>query len=140
MDAFEDPKAGETLFKIGRTTGLTVGKLNATYGYLHSKYCGVWPEVSEDIMHDFGPEVVLDQPTVAKVNVTVSAFARGQAFCKRGDSGSVVFNGEGRMVGLLVAGTEAFEVGFFTPQRELLEDIKAMTGAKTIHLVGMRDL
>ncbi|KAI9776542.1 MAG: hypothetical protein M1839_009523 [Geoglossum umbratile] len=73
----ENVKADEVVFKRGRTTGLTVGKLSAINArvQLDGKICSAWQVGGQ----------------------------RGKPFCKKGDSGSFITDSVGRWCALLFA-------------------------------------
>ena len=53
---------------------------------------------------------------------------RGRRFSEHGDSGSLVFNMDGLVVGLLFGGAQSLHRSYFTHIDELYEDIRAVTG------------
>ena len=59
-----------------------------------------------------------------------------QNFSEKGDSGSFVLNNVGRVVGLLFGGCGVKNVSYFTHAKDLIADIKEVTGAKAVRLVG----
>ena len=58
---------------------------------------------------------------------------KGAGFGTAGDSGAVVFDKNGNMVGLLFAGNDRTRISYFTPVEELFNDIKAITGAVGVY-------
>lgn len=59
----------------------------------------------------------------------------GKQFSALGDSGSIVWNDENAMIGLLFAGCEATRTSYFTHKADLFADILSMTGAKGVRVL-----
>ena len=111
------PQLGETVFKVGRTTGGTCGHYTAINGTEFkapvSGEIGVWREIkSQDHTIVFG---YLD-------------------FAKPGDSGAFILDDSGNMMGLLLGGSTAFKTMNFLAVNDLFEDIKSRTGAIKVRL------
>ncbi|KAI9776293.1 MAG: hypothetical protein M1839_000452 [Geoglossum umbratile] len=105
-------KAGEVVFKRGRTTGLTIGKLSAINPrvQLDGKICCVWQ--------------VVGQPR--------------KPFCRKGDSGSFVIDSVGRWCTLLFASPYK-EMGdaYVLLVDILIADVESMTGGTVSFLQYM---
>lgn len=56
-------------------------------------------------------------------------------FAEPGDSGSLVFNPDGIVVGMLVAGATRIDAVFFQHILDVFEDIKDVTGAVDVRLM-----
>ncbi|KAN0068674.1 hypothetical protein V8E54_013398 [Elaphomyces granulatus] len=102
------PQGEVTLFKQGRTTGLTAGRLmgilpaahriNGLPGHLHHRGFAVYPTPPREY------------------------------FAMKGDSGSWCLNGDGDLVGLLVGGDEKDGSGVVIPFSVILKDIENIPG------------
>ncbi|KAL2830833.1 hypothetical protein BDW59DRAFT_158273 [Aspergillus cavernicola] len=109
------PNIDEKLFKIGCATGYTHG----VYGNLKS--CLIVTKLSDGKKVDIETfEHVVIQP--------------GHTVVKEGDSGSLIFASNGLVLGMIFGGSGNNDLGYFTPTRDLLVDIKYVTGAKDIRL------
>ncbi|KEZ41083.1 hypothetical protein SAPIO_CDS7139 [Scedosporium apiospermum] len=113
-------RCGQKVFKVGARTNATVGyysryKPKCTLD--HDKYMKVKPSSEHVIIgHLFGD-------------------GSPQAFADNGDSGAVVFDTFGQMVGLLLTGqapqgTRGQGYALVTPIEEVFEDIKAMSNGE----------
>lgn len=110
-------KTGKALYKVGATTGPTIGRFN---GY------------KADVrLHDDGH--VESSPslehTLIAANIRGGATRYNPPFVDYGDSGSVVFDGSGRLIGLVTGGhipQQADTMGFVyvTPIEQVFQDIK----------------
>ena len=123
-------KGGDTVVKIGATTGITIGIVNETslYTYRRGK---AEPATSGDIPYDR-----------ATLRLIVSQLPSQTSFCAGGDSGSGVFAfGDGGLswVGLLVgidhAGETGFpvlhgDIGLMIPQEIVFSQIEKETGTE----------
>jgi len=78
---------GEPVFKLGRTTGLTRGVVSAI-------------EVDDVVVSYERGELGFDRQT------EISSAEQGRPFSSGGDSGSVIFDMQGRAFGLLFAGSD----------------------------------
>ncbi|KAL2820228.1 hypothetical protein BDW59DRAFT_150909 [Aspergillus cavernicola] len=112
-------KRDEPLFKVGTTTGITEG----VYGAL--KECAVAIKVAD------GQEV-----SVTTWEHTILARHVTEPVTREGDTGCLIFNKGGDVVGLLFAGSNSNDRGFFTHSVDLVADIKAATGASEVRLLG----
>lgn len=102
------------LYKIGRSTGFTAGRLNGVgMTELHS-----WQQNDDGSWKEVRSTAYCVVPT-ADTN---------QAFGEGGDSGAFVINNKGRFVGLYF-GASTDNTGYFTSAEDLIEDIKRVTGA-----------
>ncbi|KAL2852085.1 hypothetical protein BJY01DRAFT_244698 [Aspergillus pseudoustus] len=111
------PDHGDDLFKVGRATGFTKGK------YHGLRSCTVAKRFVNGLEQEFKTwEHVVSAP--------------GDIFLFPGDSGSLVFNMDGEVVGMLFGGTWCGGVAYFTSTKDLLHDIRKLTGLKDIHIVG----
>ncbi|KAI9373268.1 hypothetical protein BJX61DRAFT_552323 [Aspergillus egyptiacus] len=114
------PKLGEKLYKVGRAIGLTAGL------YSGLKVCHV---AKQEVG---GKEI--DIPTFEH------AFAIPQGhLVERGDSGSLIFDRQGRVYGMLFGGNFLNNIGYFTHTADLIDDIKRVTGASDVRLVGEQE-
>jgi hypothetical protein len=96
------------VIKRGRTTGLTVGRANDVFSYTRN-YFGD---------NDFG---------VSKEWAVLPFDNRSGAFSAKGDSGSVVVDGAGRIGGILTGGggtTDSSDVTYVTPIDFVLKTIR----------------
>ena len=92
------------VIKHGRTTGLTVGRANDIYSYARYYYEG-------------------DEYETSKEWAILPFDSKSGAFSKRGDSGSVIVDGLGRIGGLLTGGAGArpsSDIAYATPINFLL--------------------
>ncbi|KAH0565173.1 hypothetical protein GP486_001437 [Trichoglossum hirsutum] len=99
----ENVKAGEVVFKRGRTTGLTIGQFNSINPRVHldGKICSAWQVVGQ----------------------------RGKPFCRKGDSGSFVIDSVGRWCALIFASPyEDIGDAYVLPVDILVADIESTTG------------
>jgi hypothetical protein len=97
------------VLKRGRTTGWTVGRIN---------------EFETAVKHIDG---------LATRELVVTNIASDHPFCAAGDSGSLVFDRFGDVVGLLHA-TIFPTAALLTPIEAVFEDIKTCTGATKVQL------
>ncbi|EFR03926.1 hypothetical protein MGYG_06925 [Nannizzia gypsea CBS 118893] len=110
------PNENTSLFKLGRSTRRTMGKLSG----LVSAHI---PTHNRD-----GGDSVL--PTYE-----YAVFADvGTRFSDPGDSGALVFDGDINCVGLLFAGNSTSKASYITILPDLFEDIKAVTGAFDVRI------
>ena len=97
------------VLKKGRTTGLTLGRINEGTSMRHVCF----PDGTKLTNMEFG----------------VLTLDNKGPFSDKGDSGAVIFDKTGRMVGLLAAGegpTDSTDFTFFTPIYYLLKHLKTM--------------
>ncbi len=76
-----------------------------------------------------------DGVTVSDEWMIKDPLSREVAFSANGDSGSFVFDNDGKVSGLLWGGLYDTFVTFVTPIETVFEDIKAQTGAKEVKIV-----
>ncbi|KAL4779658.1 hypothetical protein BJX76DRAFT_365088 [Aspergillus varians] len=105
------PENDEEVYKIGRATGFTTGT------YANLKVCHIAGQVDKTWEH----AVVVPQ---------------GGSFLAEGDSGSLLFNFTGTVMGMFFGGSNTGDIGYFTSTQDLLEDIKRITGATEIRILG----
>ncbi|OAP54028.1 hypothetical protein AYL99_11788 [Fonsecaea erecta] len=125
---FSAPLGGETVYKVGRTTGFTTGIVNPAPTFIHkleAPSTRVWPG-EPGSQNPQSPE--LSRASVVGV-IPINVDGK---FLGPGDPGAVVFDADGIMKGLIVAGCYHHRVAYITPSPDLLKDIKMMTGAKEI--------
>ncbi|KAK1142576.1 hypothetical protein N8T08_007552 [Aspergillus melleus] len=103
----------EELYKCGRKTGYTSGKYNGL------DTC----RLSRRIVDGKEVEVITIEHTIT-----------GNPFSDIGDSGALVFDRIGGVVGLIFRGHRQSPIIFFTHFIDLFEDIKASTGAKDVRI------
>lgn len=103
------------VFKIGRTTGLTVGAIERLSTYVKIRRQS-------------------NSKQKAPMRTTLEMYAvrglYGTAFNKAGDSGAWILDPEGDLVGLLWGGCEKSGQGYFTPIQLVIDDIEKSTGKK----------
>lgn len=97
---------GDDLVLYGKNSGSVHGQFNAIKSSI------VWPE----------------HQGVTTEYVVVGR--KGQAFALPGDSGGIVVNQTGALVGLLIAGAECRGTGYVTPIQVIWDDIKMRTGCE----------
>lgn len=105
------------VYKAGRSTGYTKG----TYSDLESAHVAT-------VIKD-GKEVI----KVTKEHCITGD--NGKYFSLPGDSGSLVFNRRGEVLGLLFAGSEQRPISYFTHVTNLFADIKKVTCATDVRIV-----
>ena len=106
------------LFKVGRRTGFTEGRLNGPKtADVHSWFTDVDGQV-QHVKGTVFEVTAVDCPT----------------FGDFGDSGSFVLDASGQLVGLSVGGGSQLGTGLFVGVEDLFEDIKLITGAKRVSL------
>ncbi|KAL4908844.1 hypothetical protein BDW74DRAFT_165573 [Aspergillus multicolor] len=113
--AMELPEDNQPLYKTGRATGYTAGE----YGNLRT--CRIATRIVNGERVSF--------PTWEHVIVRP-----GRVVVKAGDAGSLIFDRTGAVMGMLFGGAGTNEIGYFTAARDLLEDIKRITGVHGIRL------
>lgn len=111
------PALDEELFKTGRATGHT----NATYGNL--AICHIATKTVN------GKEEYV--PTWEHVLLSIRG---GDPIVDSGDSGSLVFDSIGVVLGMIFGGNGQCNLGYFTATRDLLSDIKHITGVQEIRI------
>jgi hypothetical protein len=114
------------VFKLGRKTGHTVGRLNGidTLKLSTKKADGTGKLVEVESVTEEYAIIPVDQVH----------------FSEPGDSGAFILDGHGRLVGLLFAGangdSNATSISKFIGVEELFEDIKQQTGAADVRVYG----
>lgn len=107
--------SGLEVFKVARTTGLTVGTIDRLASYVKV----IRPSSNK---HQ------------APIRTTLELYAvRGgynRLFNKAGDSGAWILDGLGHLAGLLWGGCEKSNHGYFTPIKLVIDDIEKYTGKK----------
>ena len=109
---FERIKKGDWVAKKGRTTNWTVGEVN--------RMRRVW-----------------DWPETGRITQEVEVFPGGEDFARPGDSGSVVHNKAGELVGMLFgkdSPSNNHNMGIASLITDIQEDIRIMTGGGFISL------
>ena len=118
------PKLGQQQFKVGRATGTT----NGTYGNLKS--CRIATRTvdgNEEYVPTFEHVMLADDKELIRQGTHVVA---------QGDSGSLVFDKTGSVLGIIFGGNGTENIGYFTATRDLISDIKHITGAQEIRIHG----
>jgi hypothetical protein len=121
------PETGETVYKIGRTTGVTKGTVNELRS---TKNLKSW-EVQGKNQSRYPTAQVW----------TILSKSKEKLFCEPGDSGSAVFTLGGNFKGLLVGGFCELnqDVAYFISGCDIFEDIKEITGADEVDLLQKYD-
>ncbi|KAM5543708.1 hypothetical protein V8D89_002325 [Ganoderma adspersum] len=110
------------VLKRGRSSGLTVGRASGIDSYVR-------------YYDDDGDSAAL--PYTSRAWTIIPYDRKSGAFSEKGDSGSVVVDGRGRIGGLLTGGdgnNESLDMTYVTPIDFLLGRIKAWEGAAQAHL------
>ena len=103
-----------TVLKRGKTTGLTVGRVNNVDSFVR-KY---WDDGTVDTS--------MELPVFGHESKNPSK--RSKPFSKPGDSGSAVVDGKGRVIGMIIGGvgfTTASDVTYVTPAEFLFDQIRS---------------
>ncbi|RAL03301.1 uncharacterized protein BO80DRAFT_442977 [Aspergillus ibericus CBS 121593] len=100
------------LYEVGRQTGYTVGHYHSLKTALIQSYVKngkecIEPTIEHTVLGDFSQE---------------------------GDSGSLIYNDDLEVVGLLFAGNERSQLTYFTHIEDVFHDIKAMTGTVDVRV------
>lgn len=95
---------GETVYKIGRTTGFTAGILEYTN---IQRY----------------PIRLMDRKAYLYSDIAAVANIDRKAFSQPGDSGALVYTGDGEAIGLIVGGSDSYT--FLSPLAPCLKAVKA---------------
>lgn len=117
QDALKTLTGGETLYKVGATTGLTIGRF--------SKY-------KDGVKLDHDKHISSGPSCEAALIGCPERLAGGPVFADRGDSGAAVWDGSGRLVGLVFTGHAPRQAGkqalaYVTPIEDVFEDIIAFS-------------
>lgn len=111
----------ENIFKVGATTGASIGIFDSMKG-------GV--KFPED-RHVMGDNINSEEFAYIQDGNLNDEYALRQAFVNKGDSGSVVWDREGHLAGLLFSGQAPHQAGktlmYVTPIHDVFEDIKAFS-------------
>lgn len=103
VNEFGVMKLGDQLMLFGRVSGVKFGEVDAIISDIK------WQE----------------QPSLTKERAVCTG--NGETFCKEGDSGSFVLNGDGQLVGILVD-WNIMGQAYVTPIQAFIDDIRAQTG------------
>jgi len=98
--------------KHGRTSKWTLGYLQ---------------DIKSDYHSQSSPIITDELPVISPAGSPV--------FSKGGDSGSLVFDVDGFIVGMLWGGQDETGISYITPIEVILEDIKEACGAKNVELL-----
>ncbi|KAJ9208251.1 hypothetical protein DTO021D3_1049 [Paecilomyces variotii] len=109
---------GAPLFKAGRTTGYSVGEYNGLHSAVIARKFvnGKW-ETHKTLEHSV-------------------CGRHGDWFSQEGDSGALIFDNRGDVVGMLFGGNMLRSISYFTHIVDLFNDIKKMTGATKVRIFG----
>lgn len=118
VSSIAEPDSTIAVYKVGRTTGATSGCIN---GIRSTRF-----EVPS--AHKVG-----QWRKIEALDYTISC-RQGKEFSRPGDSGGLILDGTGAMVGLLLGGNSLTNVTHFSAVGELFADIKAATGAIDVRL------
>ena len=148
---FSKIEPGRWYFKRGRTTGLTTGKCHGCEVDIQRKGDIRWrncPSGSSEVV--LAEKGTREYAIMAWTNLKSSAFEEFEGvfadfFCKRGDSGSIVFDGDGFAAGLMYGELSGIDeadrdepiyigAGLVTSMDDILESIQAKTGGNITFL------
>jgi hypothetical protein len=131
MDQIGSPDLHKRVFKVGRRSDETCGFVNC----VETTMLSGWRYDKGKLVYDIGGAWVITDRTVEddEGEPRSSGF-----FSDKGDSGSAVFNKGGEFVGLLFGGTyPERDVSYVTAAQDLVEDIKHITGAVEVTMLGL---
>ena len=112
LEAGQPLTLGKKVWKKGRKTGITRGIISS---------------IESNVFLDKGPQSLPSTEwAITHEDGTLYSFAG------KGDSGSIVVNQTGEMMGLLIGGAAATGFAFMTPYATLASDIENITGGKLI--------
>jgi hypothetical protein len=128
---------GDTVLKIGASTGTTRGVVNGTLLYTYFQGTASPAPDPNDVIGDTEPGLPIDRTTL--ITIFPQSLSRpGRPFCAPGDSGGGVFkfvDGQCNWVGLLVGidydkcgGSD--DIGLMIPQEEVLSQMEKKTGKR----------
>ncbi|PKY07427.1 hypothetical protein P168DRAFT_302357 [Aspergillus campestris IBT 28561] len=117
------PPLNRKLHKVGRSTGFT-----------SARYAGL--RVAHIVRRVVDDQLRALPAWVHAFAASWSRYVVGRYVVAAGDSGSLVFDHIGFVVGLLVGGSFTGDVGYFTHISDLVEHIKMVTGAVDVRLRG----
>ena len=110
--------AGTVVFKFGRTTGATVGRVNATK-----------TDLSGDVLLKLIGRT--DFPNNHKITRTAEWAVSGvdaAIFANQGDSGAWVVNADAKLVGMVFSGLASQSISYISDISVIAQSIKAVTG------------
>lgn len=107
----------EYLYKCGRATEYTRGEWSG-------------------VRHAYLAKQVINGKVVPKMTFEHTITNGSNPFSLEGDSGSLVFNQNGHVVGMIVGGAEWGDYTYMTHIDDLFADIKATTGATMVRIQG----
>lgn len=113
----EESNNHHVVWKFGRTSHFTFGLSS----YIESDYCSDSGVVSDEL-------VVVDCPGTID-----------NPFSKSGDSGSLIWDSDGYVCGMLWGGIKNSIISFVTPIEYILEDIRQVCGAKEVKLLVRKE-
>ena len=116
-DSWEDEIDAKKYFKIGRTTGLTFGKLN-----------GIKSETNLELPLNGEDQGQQKRKMISQAQVLLTPEELSTPFTRAGDSGAWVCDMFGTLVGLVWGGGE--KTSYCTPIGQIFADIEAQTGMK----------
>lgn len=64
----------------------------------------------------------------------IATSRNGNPFSKEGDSGALIFDNDGGVIGLLFGGCPRKHTSYFTPIESVFADIKKVTGAMDVRI------
>lgn len=70
------------------------------------------------------------------ISIDRGRFATGYRFSEQGDSGAFIFDNRRQVIGLLFAGCDEKNATYFTHILDVFDDIKAVTGAVDVRIMG----
>ena len=114
------------VFKIGRSSGETHGFVNRI---LTTKLWNYRMQ-GNTIIYEVGNALAVSRSPVYTIADRGSPF-----FSEEGDSGSVVFNKESQVVGLLFGGNSIDCISYIMPVDDMFQDIKNITGAVAVEVL-----
>ena len=107
----------EYLYKCGRATEYTRGEWSG-------------------VRHAYLVKQVNNGKAVPKMTFEHTITNGSNPFSLEGDSGSLVFNQNGHVVGMIIGGAEWGDYTYMTHIDDLFADIKAATGATMVRIQG----
>jgi len=131
---------GSIAFKVGRTTGLTTGVVHAI-PVITTAY--EWP--AKNAKRVMPPPFELSTPIKVAIDLPSNASRKSskrthvetfvikgfnEQFNQGGDSGSWILDAGGNLVGLLWGGCSGSDDCYFTPIKDVIDDIEERTGKK----------
>ena len=135
MFASDDPDDDELVYKIGRTTGKRQGFVNAAES-IQLRAVKVDQATGTRTYEITIARIVVPDRWKDLKNAENHDSWETIAFSWGGYSGSAIYNRHGIFIGLLFGGSVASGKSYFTPVEHLFEDIKRVTGAVKVELLG----